>query len=1585
MADTHETQAPGDLGYNGFPVSLFYLASVDVESIDDHTVSIVFKNMMKKNSVTREKGLTEFLRLVETEAFDISNYYILVCWLQIFPRMGIDASKVVRALAIQVQALYTQKYGAKEFSRYLKTSIPTWLNALFDDRSIALAARNGLLSCFANDPVRVDVKIWTVFHEQVVNYCHAALVHESSASIIDQRYETPEELIIKYNRVVNSALLMLTKVIRLVNQGNLSLSEKALLQAESILSSEEIWNLFDLCLAKDSMSMPLFKTLLAFVTEIFSLDENRQPTPFTSSLVDLKGIFKVMSRKFVKLVNLEVSQNTKVIYSSVIHTLLECLTALTTFSSLKLDNKKHKIKKNFWVLGGSKSFSRFRTYLKVGPCNSGPVYFEKLLQFFSSIFQAKIEVDDEFQFLNYGDSAHAKLIIKKILLPQLGSLKGFDSLEYKLNYIKCVFGVLSLFSEGCGFQCVEELYHETFLSILDSIASPVARKTQQQLRLQCLKLLGKCIKNLAFDFDFVRNSIIDSIAQDGTVTVGGYDFKSLAEDLCVAFYDMIDDDDLADQTQFVETILDKSEECFERSELEASCLVIMHILQSNLKATKPFLEWSITLPSLVTENFVDLPLNIFESLIKMKLDLDYKLIFEDFFTKILSEVPALLKRLLLLLSQIELLDKVSLEESFPDAHAYLLQLSQSESRLADEDKIIFSYLDDSVIFKNLLNSSPSDFGKTKILNHLVNRKQAFNEKELSSSLLSHLLDKALLNVEEASSQAFLNLFEDKRIVQDAIFKQVQSQSASKCLTHFLCGNQDFLPIEQVKNEISNALLSIDLETLALANPLGHNIVLIEGNKELQLLPITHIVTFLNQLLSETSNHDLVSLSAICLELLHDYEFLLNAEVAPKSDSEVSDDLEKKVWLCFEPSAEFVTALCNGAAFDNVFIDFFPSISGKGPFKAWQFYQARVIARALSICVQNMSQSDFDSLGIRFTLLTNHPLKLATVLTSASQFLGNSAAIDRTRTYVFSEILGVQTSDQILTNGIQWTSLSANFLDTKDYKAILPPHKMAMVLNKFGDWLNSDVAFDAEFLTMRYLLSIFFTRLIELHSGSVPEKVWELSIDLCLNNFSTSQVEPANLSLRYSTIKLFIALSKHIPETITEWKGASATMYEELISIMTDKQIEKESHHLNNRPVALCNELIERIFTRTIIPKQASQPKVFSLYTVLGTSKFVSLQRAAVALLELSILETQQDVVVEYQLRRSKLSDDSDDEALLPPLPRSLLDSISVANNRSHLEDLVAEGQFYKVMRFVWSWLLIFKHFQDTTFNIKLEYINQIKSDMEFLFDTIFDTIWPSDPTFLSKLVKEPIEKGAKVSSENCLIQSYCAAKGFVGYELHDEVHFALVHLYYQSFQYLGSYVQQWFNKIRDLQQKLVVSKFSVSYLSPLLVTKMLDEVEQSKGKLTSMDDNLTVRVNRVTNEIKSIYVIDEQTMEMVVKIPHTYPLSSVTVEGPLRLGVKESQWKAWLLASQRVISLTNGSIIDSIELFNRNVNLHFSGFVECAICYSILHQDHSLPSKTCPTCLNKFHSACLYKWFKSSGSSTCPLCRSTFNFKINRS
>jgi hypothetical protein len=56
--------------------------------------------------------------------------------------------------------------------------------------------------------------------------------------------------------------------------------------------------------------------------------------------------------------------------------------------------------------------------------------------------------------------------------------------------------------------------------------------------------------------------------------------------------------------------------------------------------------------------------------------------------------------------------------------------------------------------------------------------------------------------------------------------------------------------------------------------------------------------------------------------------------------------------------------------------------------------------------------------------------------------------------------------------------------------------------------------------------------------------------------------------------------------------------------------------------------------------------------------------------------------------------------------------------------------------------------------------------------------------------------------------------------------------------------------------------------------------------------------------------------------------------------------------------MQNGSIIDGLNNWKRNVAGAMKGQTECAICYSIVSGEGSnkLPDKRCPTCRHIFHT-----------------------------
>jgi hypothetical protein len=146
------------------------------------------------------------------------------------------------------------------------------------------------------------------------------------------------------------------------------------------------------------------------------------------------------------------------------------------------------------------------------------------------------------------------------------------------------------------------------------------------------------------------------------------------------------------------------------------------------------------------------------------------------------------------------------------------------------------------------------------------------------------------------------------------------------------------------------------------------------------------------------------------------------------------------------------------------------------------------------------------------------------------------------------------------------------------------------------------------------------------------------------------------------------------------------------------------------------------------------------------------------------------------------------------------------------------------------------------------------------------------------------------------------------------------------------------------------------------------------------EKELVVKVSKPAKEVTAGYEVDESHAAIVIKIPASYPIESVTVSSLTRVAVNERKWQSWIMTTQGVITFSNGSIIDGLQVFKRNIIGALKGQNECAICYSIISTDKRMPDKKCTTCKNLFHRTCLYKWFQTSNQNTCPLCRNPIDY-----
>ncbi|KAF9958836.1 hypothetical protein BGZ72_010818 [Mortierella alpina] len=328
---------------------------------------------------------------------------------------------------------------------------------------------------------------------------------------------------------------------------------------------------------------------------------------------------------------------------------------------------------------------------------------------------------------------------------------------------------------------------------------------------------------------------------------------------------------------------------------------------------------------------------------------------------------------------------------------------------------------------------------------------------------------------------------------------------------------------------------------------------------------------------------------------------------------------------------------------------------------------------------------------------------------------------------------------------------------------------------------------------------------------------------------------------------------------------------------------------------------------------------------------------------------------------------------------------------------------HAVLGYLMAWKLAFAIFENTTYTVKSLLVEQLRnaSTMNEFLPYLFHLLGIHSASSLVNDSSASGNQSASTSSNDLQsVEPFDMSRWDItdyqvaGFDLSSpEIGFPLLagHLYYTCLANVPSLVRIWWTECKLRQLSIAVESLTEKYFSPLLIVRELNSLTKAQqapaqggqaaaaAALSGVSDDLNqlqIKTSKATSEVSASFQIDEATMEIVIRLPTNFPLRQVEVEGLQRVGVKEARWRAWLLAVAGVIAAQNGSLIDALSLFRRNVGLHFEGVEDCTICYSIVSvQDRSLPNKTCKTCKHRFHASCLYKWFRTSNSSSCPLCR----------
>ncbi|KAI8061201.1 hypothetical protein BDF21DRAFT_369504 [Thamnidium elegans] len=488
--------------------------------------------------------------------------------------------------------------------------------------------------------------------------------------------------------------------------------------------------------------------------------------------------------------------------------------------------------------------------------------------------------------------------------------------------------------------------------------------------------------------------------------------------------------------------------------------------------------------------------------------------------------------------------------------------------------------------------------------------------------------------------------------------------------------------------------------------------------------------------------------------------------------------------------------------------------------------------------------------------------------------------------------------------------------------------------------------------------------------------WEFFLQCCFEWVACADTsQPEELLVVYNALDLFntlYVLSDDNEELCDIVKDHLPIMSKSLLQLMAKEeeylQQKKDDAHFigysKSRLVyqTMLAELLEHIPEKTLIDSDCFT----NLNALIHTPNEV-LQKRAYLLLQKYVAHRVQDLSVKLEF--TETNEEKTEADIENDIFSVLLNPPDLSNWQS---TGLEEQALHEILGYLLTWMLMFDHFTDITFKLKQEYTRQLKEQ---------EAVSHLMPVLCKVL---SVGQGHQGSKPFDLSPWSIVEYDTEGFDSTAEMSYLILasHLYYRALTHIPSLIRLWWIDCKQRQLTIAVETYTEKYFSQLLISNEMDLVNRVdiKTQLEENEENeFTVKTLRAASEVTATYRVDEQNMQIAIKLPSNFPLRQIDVEGVQKVGVNDKQWRGWMFAVAAVIGFQNGNIVDALTVFKRNVNLHFSGVEDCTICYSIISvQDRSIPTKQCRTCKNKFHSSCLYKWFRSSNSASCPLCRTVF-------
>lgn len=1611
------SRAMGSNGFGAFSSStpsstLSYITSPPrLSDISDANVVVCYKNLMKKDSTTKSKGLEDLRTYVQAHPYERHGGVeeaILDAWVELYPRVSIDDSRRVRELShiLQFELL---KSARKRMEKHIPKIVGSWLAGTYDrDRAVSRAAADGIGSFLDNE--KKVALFWKRCQVQILDYAMEA-INETPQTLSDERTISAEDAQAKYFRVVGSSLSL---VLNLLGK----------LDEEDIQNYQEEYDKF---LSNNKKLWAFVSCEDAFVrrttSQLLEVCVAKQTSTVESDLV-------IISHAFI-------SEGLRASQSSSAYQLLLALNRLTSQFS-EVWTTAYKSKKS--------ALSKLRNFVEKGS-QGGPADYWKIFTMLIAKLPDSVLPTTGEGSIDFMNAFRNGITCREE--PRTNAPGAWNS------YFQVVTTIGSRLSHPVDIQ---SFFEKSAYAVFRQYLHPTVENSQWNIKSSTAPLAAAyrvCSGSKDSDASFrkewekLANEFIERL--NISLPEQSKDYRRSQDAVIAESYRWFG---------FVSSILNDTEIGEHVDQLVAPSLKIVEsaiaaaksrngkpysaaaTIEASIKLTPKLFELSPELldtvasslsyivPKLITSPsskylvstlylFRSLPgqQSLFETVWKSTLDSLLELpngeekmnaIVTLISSVVVSDICQRNSDLQRLFSASAAKAVHEEEEAhawslFEAAIAFNLLAKRTEHQLLDQ---LIGGLDDQISEIRVTSSLKGlEFivkvkpnlltGDHKVYVALVTKLLALTELSVSdvpsrASRLRNVLEEAgqadAEGVKHTASmvhviQQNLEIATSQSLSVDTLVQQARSLLASSEDSSIL--NSLFPNPSIWKQSLEPFLAETPNHALAVMRPFAGAVYLTgKLNTVSSVYPsdlngysvALRMAIYTARLMENEPEENIPNLELDILYLLSITTQLVQDQVDLQEDNKIAaflgtdtvTEIQNFLFLAKAPLYRLVSSGNNWLDETDATSSLIRTLISKllvdaGSSTPKAFHAARILSDLLQRLVNEQGWNNvrgetwLQNLDILKSSTTN-VLGAAAVLIGLQDVLGTSKMVNTFCNRLVSDIAGAKaTSDKTLPLLVL---LDATFSVYEDGDLPVAQNRLIFAVKQILSWTdelpstNAPLASEASFALHRLLPAI----------KDIYGSYWETALGFCLSIWDLDAATMSNerLPMIGMSLKLYTILRnlKDANDDLAECLGTLGYQISHGLINLLKLRREKE-----NVPLLFIDDMLSREVGRI----QLSDIEDFSDFYPLVASEHKTVQATAFGVLHRALPEQQQQLSVDVILEKRDAQ-----------LPEELLSLLLDAPSLSSLPDEILATFPSSVRGYLLSWLLVYDSYSTASFKVRSDYSTILKGEnyISPLLDFIFDVLGHSAGYPLSL---------ASFSDDK--IRSYTLSTSDIDPEdSEQDLHWLLVHLYYLTLKYTPSLAKAHYMDLKSKQTRLAVESWTSCYFSPLIIADTMTDVltwaENQEVNELENEKELIVKVSRKAREVYAGYEVDDMLMQIVIKLPPAYPLDGVKVEGVTRVAVSQQKWTGWLMNTQGAITFSNGSITDSLLIFRKNVIGALKGKAECAICYSLISSDKKMPDKGCHTCKNLFHAGCLFKWFATSNQSTCPLCRNPFNYGV---